>query len=164
MTYEEWCAAPVECAFWDAHQRETLVHADIHDAVEDYVDGMGELPADEEATVRVTGYNPQSAAGFLDGSVLERALESLDEEFGDPNAGEYTQPTEAMRAAEAAFISAVLAEYHVWTCDKVVDVDVPILPWVREHRPDWLEDNLVDVTELHESLQAVAEKLPRRAP
>lgn len=163
MTYEEWCAAPVECAFWDARESEVLEHRDIHDAVEDYVEGMGELPADDEATVRVTGCNQRSAAGFLDGSVLEYALERLDQEFSDPE-GEYTEPTAAMKAAEAAFISAVLAEYHVWTCDEVVDVDVPILPWVREHRPDWLEDDIVEATVLHESLQAVAEKLPRRAP
>lgn len=78
---------------------------------------------------------------FLASVALDRVLECLDEEFGNPD-GDYSDPTDAMKAAEAVFIKAVLFEYSVWSCEETGEVErVNVLEWVRENRPDWLDDN-----------------------
>lgn len=68
---------------------------------------------------------------------LERLLEYLDEEHGDPENA--TEPTEAMREAEKRFITTVCALYVPWTCKIVKRTEINGLEWVREHCPEWLE-------------------------
>lgn len=52
---------------------------------------------------------------------LERILEDLDEEFGDPE-GDSTKPTDGMRRAALAFVDSVLKEYTPYNCEKTGDV------------------------------------------
>jgi len=120
------------------------------DAIERYLDNLLEpnmtvaqvLEALPE-TVVVYGYAHQvfgaSARKALASALLEDLLERLDEEYADPD-NDGTVDTEPMRQAAHVFIDAVLAEYTVWTCDQVSEQEVEVLPWVKEHRPDWLED------------------------
>ena len=48
---------------------------------------------------------------------LERILEDLDEEYGDPE-GDTTEPTDAMKRAALAFVDAVFREYEPWNCER----------------------------------------------
>ena len=122
MTYEEWKAAPVAVEYWSVEDADTTFST---------LDEAVEATAHTNAvSVRVIGWRTRSAVGLLDGSVLERALEALDDEFA--REGEWTEPTQKMKDAEAAFIAALLAEYEINSCEECVEVDVPIAAWVRD--------------------------------
>jgi len=65
--------------------------------------------------VKVLEYAPMKLpdAERIAADVLEHTLETLDEEYGDPDGGP-TEPTEAVKAAALAFARAVVADYSVW--------------------------------------------------
>lgn len=72
------------------------------------------------------------AAAIAD-NALERVLEALDLELGDPD-GEATEPTEAMRLAAREFARTVCMEYVSWTCEatgEVVKVAKEDVWWVK---------------------------------
>ena len=54
-------------------------------------------------------------------TALERTLDDLDENYGDPD-GDYSDPTEAMKSAARAFARAVLADYVPWACEPTGEV------------------------------------------
>jgi len=123
--------------FWRAKHDDGPVHDDLGEAIAVWLDGIE--PDEWPETLEVEGFRkavvPES---FFRDSLLTRALEALDEEFGDPDGG-YSAPTPGMIEAEAAFIRAVLKEYLVWTCEKTGEIErVNVAEWVRENRPDWL--------------------------
>lgn len=125
--------------FWDACERERLTYEDIDDAIEEYLDQLapGKLPE----TVEVKGYvRREPSISEYEGAMLENLIERLDEEYGDPDAYHATPASENMKAAELVFIKAVLAEYESWQCEPVITKEIDALAWVREHRPEWLED------------------------
>jgi hypothetical protein len=136
MTYGEYAAAPIGYDYWGLLDDERLSCQSIDAAIEQVIDDLDALPCGESACVLVHGFVRRDPSGLLDGSLLEHALEALDEEFGDPDAPH--SPTGAMRAAEESFIRVILGEYDVWSCEPVVQVSVPILRWVRQHRPHWI--------------------------
>ena len=67
------------------------------------------------------------------GRPLEWLLEALDEEYGSPD--EPADPTDAMLAAEASFIRAVMDEYEAWQCEIVEIWRVRVLEYVDA---EWL--------------------------
>jgi len=69
------------------------------------------------------------------GHPLEQVLETLDDEFANEKA---TKPTEAMLAAEAVFVAAIVAEYDVWACDCIEICRINWREWCHEHDPDLL--------------------------
>lgn len=122
--------------FYGINQPET-VHDDIDGCIEEYLDQCDDFNHTFEVEVyeRVeTEYKPAF-------SPLERMLEDLDEDYGNPD-GHYPEPTDDMQEAEQAFIKAVLADYEVWRCETTGEViKVDGLEWVRKHCPHWLKDS-----------------------
>ena len=49
-------------------------------------------------------------------SILDSVLESLDEEYGDPD-GDYTTPTKKMKEAAEVFAKEIISEYYSWMCE-----------------------------------------------
>lgn len=128
-----------EIIFWDACERERLTHSDIDEAIEEYLDQIASSEWPEIVTVK--GYvRLAPSIEEYEGTRVESFLESLDEEYGDPDAYHATPPSEAMKAAELVFIKAVLAEYEPWQCEPAITKEIDAMAWVREHRPEWLED------------------------
>jgi len=118
---------------WTCRDGERLWCDSIDDAVEEYLDILdGEWP--EIATVK--GFERMKVT-YDGGLILERMLEHLDEEYGDPD-GDPTDPTEEMKKAADALVKIVLASYHSWACVECETVTVNVRKWVEEHRPDWL--------------------------
>jgi len=117
-----------EIEYWNVGESEQLSHKTQDEAIECYLDGFdGDMPA----TVEVIGYaRMKPEVSFLASHLLSQALESLDDEFGDPD-GDYTEPTKDMRSAEQVFIKAILAQYTSWLLKeaRTVTVDVPL--WIR---------------------------------
>lgn len=119
---------------------EELFETDPDEAIEAHLDNVVDFrPLPEEITIygwKKVALEPRRDC--LVDLAIEPVLERLDEDYGDPE--EATEPTEAMLAATRAFIDAVLADYKVWRCEPCGQQTVAVLPWVREHRLDWLED------------------------
>ena len=124
--------------YWSIEDEEQLSHSDPHDAIEEYLDQIEISMLTEEHTVTVYEFKPMEVdPKFL--HPLDVLLEHLDEEYGNPE--DYSEPTAKMKEAEAAFVKIVLEEYDVWGCEKTGKFEtVNSLVWIREHRPDWLED------------------------
>ena len=77
--------------------------------------------------------------------LLDIALESLDEEFGDPD--DWFEPTDAMKEAELVFKRAILAEYKPFMMEVVQTEEYDIVEWARDEvSPErfaalrWVED------------------------
>lgn len=112
---------------------ENLWCTSIDDAVEEYLDI---LVGDWPETVRVVGYERRKAWYDPD-TILERILEDLDDEYGDPG-GDAATPTEAMKLAAEELVAVVIAGYDVWSCEARENHEVNVGEWIAEHRSDWL--------------------------
>jgi len=63
----------------------------------------------------------EAEAQRIASDALERTLERLDEEYGDPD-GDTTDATDAMKEAALVFGRAVVAEYVPWQCEPTGEV------------------------------------------
>ena len=72
---------------------------------------------------------------------LERLLEILDEEYGDPDNDDGTEPTTDMNTAESKFLDAVLKDYAVFWCEAACTQAIPPLSWLKEKWPHWIKDH-----------------------
>jgi len=126
--------------FWGDKDDEHLTFAEMDDAIESILDGMDDINALPE-TIDVCGFarmEPNAKSEAV--RVLERTLSDLDQEYGNPD-GNYTKATDSMQEAAKTFVAAVLDEYTVWACDIVKRETVNVQAWIKENRPDWIEDN-----------------------
>jgi len=126
-----------EPVLWGPPEAESLTHSDEEDAIEDILE---EMDPPYPKTITVCGYARMwvGQADLDRLTVLENALEGLDETFGDPD--NYSEPTAAMRQAEQAFLQALRREYVPWGCTEVCRRDVDVATWLRENRPEWLAE------------------------
>ena len=125
-----------EIICWGQADEERLTHTAMDDAIESILDGIGDLPE----TIEVCGYARREPDARVDvNNVLERILEGLDEEYGDPD-GDATEPTADMISAEKDFIATVLDDYISWACELVKTEKINVNTWIKENRPDWIED------------------------
>jgi len=139
--------------FWGKEDDEHLTYSEMDDAIESMLDGMDDIK-DLPKTIDVCGYaymkpNPGSTSEH----VLEHLLEHLDEEYSDPD-GSYAAPTDSMKEAAKAFVTAVLDEYTVWACDLVKRETVNVQAWIKANRPDWLD-------ECHEGIETKVKPWPK---
>lgn len=121
-----------EVVYWDCEDSEQLRHETVDEAIEAFIDGFDD-PAMVPQTIEVKGYRrvPVEAYGI---NILDDVLEALDEEYGDPD-GDSTEPTPAMKKAEAAFLDTICSEYTPCLCEPCDSVLIQTKDWVR----DWVE-------------------------
>jgi len=123
-----------EPVLWGSPDEERLVYTDEDVAIEAILDGIdGPLPE----TITICGF-ARMEIDTLRLIPLEDCLETLDEEYGDPD-GEYSESTEAMKEAERVFLAAIKKEYTPWACEEVCRKEITVADWVKENRPDWLQ-------------------------
>jgi len=115
----------IEC--WDEPDREDLRFSDRDEAIEAILDAMDD-PLPEKITI--CGYARMKVS--LSG-ILEDILERLDEEYSDPD-GNPTDPTDAMKKAEADFIAVMEREYEPWMCEEVCREEVNVSEWIEATR------------------------------
>lgn len=156
-TTTDWRAAmrePME--YWSCDEgAERLVHDDMRDAVEEYIDGLNAPGGDVEALLR-DRVSPLTIYGFtrhaltdarLDSvaaDVTERLREWTEEEYGDPDGGPHSVLEPADVKALAARFAQVLREerarFTPWSCDCTRTVVVEgdeLVQMVREMCPWW---------------------------
>jgi hypothetical protein len=113
---------------WGSADDETLAYSDADEVFASMVNDMLPEELDREATA-YQFKRVEIPRGYF--NPLERLLEDLDDEFGGEDPSE---PTEAMKAAEQAFIDAVLKDYVPWRCDPTGEkVTVNLLEWAKEN-------------------------------
>jgi hypothetical protein len=131
--------APAAPDFWGEPESESLNAEDRDDAIEQILDEM-DCPASElPEKVIIAGFSRMEVTNISFLLPLEIILERLDEEYGDPDR-ELTEPTDAMREAEGAFLDVIKREYKPWACKEVCREEIIVADWIREHRPDWLKE------------------------
>lgn len=135
--------APVK--LWGHAQSEHLTHTDLDSAIQDFLEFREDLTvtAEHEPTVTFMGFVPMSLGSPRADAerLLEHLVESWDEDFGDPD-GDWMRPKDfspGVLDAGTAFVEAVRSEYRVWAHESIIEVEVPVLEWVRQHAPEWLE-------------------------
>ena len=128
------------CIFWGERDAEEYRHEHIDNAIEDVVEDHRPWPPGPGDTVEVVGVVRTTIhLGALSAfDIVDDLIERLDEETLSEDDTE--SPRERMLAAAQALVAAVEADYVPWTCDVAVIVRVPVLEWVREHAPQWLEE------------------------
>lgn len=70
---------------------------------------------------------------------LERALETLDERYGDILGNEKTYPCLSMLLAASKFAEAIANSYEPFTTVQVSEDAVDVRTWLKEHKPEWLD-------------------------
>lgn len=125
-----------DIVFWSVGEEERLSHYTEDDAIEDFL-SMFALPggawADNTPTsLELVGY-ARMEMSLHPGSTVDRTLELLDDEYGDPDGG-YSRPTEAMLEAEKAYHAAIVKEYEPWMCEPVVRKTVDVAKWIEENQ------------------------------
>ena len=119
-----------EIVFWATDDgEEHLTHETEDEAISDYLDDSHD--EDKPDSVMLYGYARMKVPdGWA--NPLEIMIENLDDEFGSDD-GDPTEITDTMRAAEKAFVSAVLSEYTVWACEVVTTKEIDLRQWIIEH-------------------------------
>jgi hypothetical protein len=121
--------------FWSCDDGdEHLSYTDMDEAIEMALDDSGQL----DGTIIAYGFSRMRINRRDCGDVLGDLIERLDEEYGSPEGPD--DIPEIMRAAEDGFLRIVLAHYVPWACEVVEQHEINVASWVREHRPDWLEE------------------------
>lgn len=122
-----------ETVLWTCNQdAEYLRHDNEHDAIEERLDDLEELPSQ----IMVYGFqrNVVDRKIFLN-VVLEQAGEHLDEEYGGEDGHDIND--EIQKAAES-FVDTYIKNYKVWRCEESESKQVNVKEWVAKNRPDWL--------------------------
>ena len=118
-------------AFWGMEDEERLSCTSIAERVikfcEDYED---DEPMPE--TIELIGFDQMTVSdGYHVNWILDNLLESLDEEYGDPD-GYGTTPTDGMKLATKEFFDKVISEYHVWNYERVCEKTIRIKDYISE--------------------------------
>ena len=106
---------------------ERLIYEDPEDAVAEWLDENDDHGGDIPKEIRVYAFAQDRLAWEVRsfGAVLlENALETLDDEYGNPD--DATTPTAAMTAAAEALAAAIFKDYAVWTCKRCPERDTTV--------------------------------------
>lgn len=119
---------------------ERFTHTELDTAVEEH---LSYCDPPFPSTITVRRYAPKTIdAGEVDirtDDLLERLLEQVDEEYGDPE--EATSCKDSWRVLMRETVSKILQEYYVWTCEEVTPaLTVSTATWIRQ-QPRWSEDD-----------------------
>lgn len=130
-----------EPEFWGEDYADDLTHTAINDAIEEALTGYDSLDEMPEV-ITMKGYvrediDPHVINALIE-TVCETALARLDDEYGNPN--EWTEPSKTVKKAAKTFIDILIAEYIVWSGREVDEKEINTRAWIKEYRPEWLEE------------------------
>jgi len=131
---------------------EHLVAIDIDGALEEWLADVAfrEEAASEDVVIK--RYKPMQLTP--DHNIFNRTLEdlmqTLDEEFGDPE-GDAPEITNGMEQAMRTFAEAIIAEYPVWACEEIDGA-------IRYHLEADAEGELVKAIPILEPLDLVVDQ------
>ena len=122
---------------WGPPDQEHYSSDDIDAAIEEILDDIEPMQISAIGTLTVVAMRP--VALLPSDFDIDCILDDMDERFGDPD-GSAWEPSAAVVAAFDAFVAVVIKHFPVWLHEEVLRVEVDGSAWVREHRPDWMEE------------------------
>lgn len=112
-------------SYWDIESAEYLQYVDKDEAIEAILSDCEETPL----TITLCGYrrlkikeSPESIAE----DVLDRLLETLDDEYGGEDS---TEITEEMKEIAKEFVEKFIPLYPVWRCEIVCREKIDVNKW-----------------------------------
>ena len=119
--------------FWAIGDEEELTHLTVEDAIEGWFDdSIFDVPLPVHVTVQ--GFAPVRVIAGIE-EWLIHILEAMDEEYANPETGEWTQPTKAMTEAAHRLGDVIEKEYVPWLHEPVTSVTVDLRAWAKENMP-----------------------------
>lgn len=122
--------------YWGFNGDDRLTCTTIDELVEKFYDEYEGNALPEE--IEIVGFNRMiinDNNNIYSKNVINGLLESLDEEYGNPD-DDYTSPTPSMTEAAKEFVSKILVEYEPWACEEVCKLKVKILDYISQERLD----------------------------
>ena len=123
-------------ALWttDPHAERIHTHT-LWDALEDWWDMMVGWPTVPE-TITVIGLTPMKVELDIAEFMVEHALETLEEEYGDPDGGRADDKCfrnlGCVEMAALTFQNVVREEYQPWMHEPAVEMVVDVQAWLKE--------------------------------
>lgn len=130
-------AAERPVVFWDcSNDAEVLYYSTKKEAIESHLDDSDKLAG----KITVYGY-----ARMVIPEPTESDVMDLVEEFFEGRWEEYVGEdapdiTDRMQEAAQQFFTVMREEFVPWACEQVTSEEVDVLAWIKENRPDWLEE------------------------
>jgi len=123
-----------EPCYWGAPDSERYETSDPDEAIADIIDCCdyteNYLPDGGEIDIEAVTPVPLVVKGR---DLLEQLLETLDDEYGDPDGGG-TEPTEGMVKAADALAAVIEREYSSWRCETRLRVVVNVAAWIKRNQ------------------------------
>jgi hypothetical protein len=126
-----------EIRYWDCRDGEDLTHTDRDAAIEDF---LSDVPGPVPQTLEVSGYAPMELPelSYLHDRIRDYISDVLLDEYADPE--EPVILPESVTMAIDLVARLLHHDYTPWSCDLVRKETVDVAAWVREHRPDWIDE------------------------
>ncbi len=126
----------MEHEYWSVADKEILTATTPDDAFVLHYEPLISDDALMPKTMTAHRYRPQNAS-LNANQVLERVLQELDEEYGNPE--DYgDDPTDKMLEAAQEFCQAVIAEYELWMYERTGEIKtVNTKEWAAGYWPEW---------------------------
>lgn len=127
--------------YWGEPNAEELHYDDPDEALTSIFDNVDTTYLRSDEIYTIHGWVPMTFTPKASDAdwALEYLLENWDEEYGNPDVA--TTVTDGMKKAAQQFVDAIRAEYHVWCCEPILAVTVPVREWVESHNPEWLKED-----------------------
>ena len=131
------CPKYREIVYWDKDGEERLSYEDKDEAIERILEDM--IGMDD---FEICGYARMKKPDvtLFAASLLEDSIESLDSNYKLGSPDDPTDSTDNMKAAALIFATVLLEEYEPWACEVVVRQTIDVASWIKDNRPDWLEE------------------------
>ena len=126
-----------EIVYWDSEGEEYLTHQDQDEAIESILENSDQA----DGNLMICGYarmrkpDPEKWAHEL----LDHAIEYLDCNYDLGSPDDATESTKEQMAAALSFAKAILKDYEPWACEIITKQIINVEEWIKENRPDWLE-------------------------
>lgn len=141
IPYDEWVEPEERVLYGEPDEGGYIPYDNLDDEIGYTLDGMDTWPKTITVTVNRRVEIPR---GPLSECVIDRLLEHLMDEYGDPGENNTPKPSEEQLMAARRFVDVVCDGFDVWWHEPAEEILVDVQSWVRAHRswrftPDWLE-------------------------
>ena len=127
-----------QVVFWDCDDGAEILYHDTKDEVlEAYLDSVDRDKW--ERVITVYGYARMIVPEPDDSDAASVAEETLDCRWEDFIGEDGSDVTDRMKEAALTFLKVLHEEFVPWACEVVTSEEVDVAAWIKEHRPDWLE-------------------------
>ncbi len=129
-----------EITFWSYNKDTERLHCEtIEDAIVEFLDMR---QPEDVSTITLYGWKrdelTDANAETLGQIMAEAGYDWLNENWGDPD-GYLEQETPKITGMIRELAREIVANYEVWSCSIVKEVEVDLQEWITKNRPEWVK-------------------------